>query len=234
MTISEFSFNFNDLEIKQEDLAPLLGFEDGNIPDPFPESIEQAIGLASELCNIKTGYVLFDEISVDAGRNTINIKNQVFNPPKIVITRLKDASSVAVFTATAGAEITDISKKEIENGDPLLGFILDVIGSVTVERATEKMQQKLYEIVSLNEIGISDRFSPGYCEWNVGEQQKLFSLLPAGFCGIILSDSSLMTPIKSVSGFIGIGKSLKQKGYQCHWCTDKNCIYGKIKRMKTI
>jgi len=77
-----------------------------------------------------------------------------------------------------------------------------------------------------------DLFSPGYCNWSMAEQQKLFSLLPPGFCGIQLSPSSLMHPIKSVSGIIGIGTSCKQKGYQCEWCNDKDCIYGRIRRQK--
>jgi hypothetical protein len=46
----------------------------------------------------------------------------------------------------------------------------------------------------------------------VAEQHKLFSLLPPGICGITLSDSALMHPIKSVSGITGIGKHCKQKG----------------------
>jgi hypothetical protein len=86
--------------------------------------------------------------------------------------------------------------------------------------------------MKLKELGISDRFSPGYCDWNVSEQHKLFNLLPESFCGIHLSESSLMNPIKSVSGIIGIGENLKQLGYQCYWCNDPNCIYGKTKRKK--
>ena len=95
-----------------------------------------------------------------------------------------------------------------------------------------KIQKELELDLRVKNLQISDRYSPGYCEWSVAEQQKLFSLLPENFCGISLSDSSLMTPIKSVSGIIGIGKDLKQKGYQCNWCNDQNCIYGRIKRQK--
>ena len=83
-------------------------------------------------------------------------------------------------------------------------------------------------------LKISDSFSPGYCEWSVAEQQELFALLPENFCGVSLSESSLMWPIKSVSGMVAIGSDMEHKGYQCYWCTDKDCIYGKIKRQKKI
>ena len=114
----------------------------------------------------------------------------------------------------------------------MLGYIFDVIGSVAVEKATEKIQEILKGELLKSKLGITDRFSPGYCEWNVAEQQKLFQLMPRGFCGVSLSQSSLMNPIKSVSGIIGIGTGLKEKGYQCQWCSDVNCIYGQIKRKK--
>lgn len=96
----------------------------------------------------------------------------------------------------------------------------------------DKIQKLLEASLQESKLNISDRYSPGYCEWSVAEQAYLFDLLPDNFCGISLSDSFLMDPIKSVSGIIGIGAGLKQKGYQCHWCTDKNCLYGKIKRKK--
>jgi cobalamin-dependent methionine synthase I len=107
-----------------------------------------------------------------------------------------------------------------------------VIGSLITDKTVEKLQEKITALISESEMGITDPFSPGYCNWSVAEQQKIFTLLPENFCGIQLSASSLMRPIKSVSGIIGIGTNCKQKGYQCEWCNDKNCIYGRIRRQK--
>ncbi|MCK7538940.1 MAG: hypothetical protein MZV63_52410 [Marinilabiliales bacterium] len=47
---------------------------------------------------------------------------------------------------------------------------------------------------------ITNRFSPGYCGWDVAEQHKLFSFFKDNFCGITLTESALMNPVKSVSG----------------------------------
>ena len=126
----------------------------------------------------------------------------------------------------------EYSKKISSDKDPLLGYIYDVLGSVVVEKATDKMENRLQESLRSENLNLSDRFSPGYCDWLVAEQKKLFELLPSDFCQVSLSDSCLMSPIKSVSGFIGIGAGLKQSGYQCNWCSDENCIYGKIRRKK--
>jgi len=56
---------------------------------------------------------------------------------------------------------------------------------------------------------ITNRYSPGYCGWDVTEQHKLFQLMPENYCGIKLTPSALMDPVKSISGIIGIGKMLK-------------------------
>jgi cobalamin-dependent methionine synthase I len=63
----------------------------------------------------------------------------------------------------------------------------------------------------------------------VSEQQKLFSFFPENFAGISLSDSSLMNPIKSVSGIAGIGTAVKYLGYACDDCTQADCVFRDLK-----
>lgn len=232
--VREFQYTFDELGIVGSDIEVLMGFDEGAIPDPFPELIEYALKFAPTVSNIRGGYKTFNSNECGIDKKTISIRNQVFNPSKIVITQFKNAGSFALFICTAGSEISQHAKELSSTDDPLLSFVFDVIGSVAVEKATDKMQKSLEAECQKSGLSISDRYSPGYCEWSVSEQQKLFALMPERFCGVSLSESSLMSPIKSVSGIIAIGHNLKQKGYQCHWCTEKNCIYGKIKRQKKI
>lgn len=232
--IEDFQYHFDELGIVEGDIAELLGFDLETLPEPFPDLIAQGLLEAPGLCSIKGGYKIFENIKINVTDNTILIDDQTFSPAKIVVTQFKNATSLALFVCTAGKKISEHSKQIANEGDTLLSYIFDVIGSVTVEKAMIKIQKKLEQKMKENELCISDRFSPGYCEWSVAEQKQLFSLLPGNFCGITLSDSFLMSPIKSVSGMIAIGKEFKQKGYQCNWCTDKNCYYGKIKRQKKI
>ena len=230
--VHTFHYTFDELEIVPADIIELLGFESGEIPEPFPGLIEQALSEVPEFCSIRGGYIVFDDIEMDALNGTVRINEHLFSPSQIVLTQFKNATQLAVFVGTAGAKISEHAKNIANDGDPLTSYIFDVIGSVTVEKAMEKIKKALKAFVGENGLSISDSFSPGYCEWNVAEQQMLFSLLPENFCGVSLSPSSLMSPIKSVSGIIAIGHGMKQKGYQCHWCSDKTCLYGKIKRGK--
>lgn len=230
--IKEFQYNFEELKVEPKDLYELLGFESGEVPEPFPELIQSAISEGPDLTSIKGGYRYFDSVEIDTTEATIALDGACFSPSKVVTTQLKSASAVVLFACTAGAKISEHAKQLSENYDPMMGYVFDVLGSVTVEKAMDKIQQLIFEDAQKEGMSISDRYSPGYCEWNVDEQQMLFALLPQNFCDIKLSDSSLMDPIKSVSGIIGIGNGLAQKGYHCQWCTDENCIYGKLRRKK--
>lgn len=230
--IKEYRFSFESLRITPHDLTPLLGFPGGVIPEPFPELIDQAIKWAPRFCDIRGGYRIFNEVIINCTTNSIEVGEQIFHPSKIVTAQLKNACSCAIFVCTAGTGFTDLAREKESGGDFPLAYILDVLGSVTVEKAMDKLQDKLLAEVRSQGMKISDRYSPGYCDWDTAEQQKLFALLPPAFCGIALSSSSMMSPIKSVSGIIGIGKTMETKGYQCHWCSDVNCLYGKIRRQK--
>lgn len=227
----KFHYSFDELFIQPQEIEELMGFDQGQSPDPFPELIENGLKRAPSLCNIEGGFRIFENFSIDQNNETLRVKDQIFYPGKIVISQLKNATSAALFACTAGAGITDEAKKVTTEGDSFLSYVLDVIGSVTVDKAAEKIQDEILSVIT-PDAGITDPFSPGYCNWSVAEQQKLFALLPPGFCGIALSKSSLMSPIKSVSGISGIGKNCERKGYQCNWCDDITCIYGKIRRIK--
>lgn len=104
------------------------------------------------------------------------------------------------------------------------------IGSVTVENAMDRVQQVLETEMGLQQMRISNRYSPGYCEWHVGGQRSLFSLLDDNRTGVTLTESCLMQPIKSVSGIIGIGTNIQKRPYGCSICHSSTCVYRRIKR----
>jgi chloramphenicol 3-O-phosphotransferase len=109
------------------------------------------------------------------------------------------------------------------------GFIMDTIGSIVVDSAMDIIHEKLALDMEHLGLKVSNRYSPGYCSWDVSEQKKLFSFFPVKFAGISLSDSSLMNPIKSVSGIAGIGKDIKHLGYACNNCTMVDCVFRGLK-----
>ena len=52
-------------------------------------------------------------------------------------------------------------------------------------------------------------------------------------CGVSLTESSLMVPIKSVSGIIGLGPQVRHLDYTCGLCDFKQCYKRKQRIRKS-
>lgn len=192
--------------------------------EDFNSLIDNSLLKIRELRNIMCGFRIFPPEEVEIQRTKIIIEGIEFNTGNIITKRFRKSETVAIFVSTAGSELETESKEMMNKGDVLEGYLLDVIGSELAEEGGNIAENKLSELLSPFSLNITNRYSPGYCKWEVSEQQKLFSLLTEKFCGIALSESSLMTPIKSISGFIGIGKNACKEEYQCTICDVDYCF----------
>ena len=145
----------------------------------------------------------------------------------IILKQLRGSEAYALFVCTAGVEFEAYQQQLKQQGDMLRVFIADALGSVIAERCADRMEQHLQQ--SIDKLGWhhTNRFSPGYCGWHVSEQQLLFPLFQGHTCGVTLNDSSLMVPIKSVSGIIGIGRNVRHLDYTCGLCDYQQCLYNK-------
>jgi hypothetical protein len=213
-----------DLKINPEYILRGMGMTRIDADDYLLSLIEELISKCVLLAEPKATFILFNSISFNLEKQKILIADETFNTGKIVLNSLKKSNSIAIFTATCGDKIETWSKELMKKNFPLEALIVDLIGSEFVEAIVEYLHQFLE--IKAKESGnkVSNRFSPGYCNWPVSDQKNLFTLLQGNNCGIILTESSLMTPIKSVSGFIGIGPTLKKADYSCQVCSDLNCI----------
>lgn len=223
ITIEELYIAPDELEFDREFIRRAMGYRNSEDAEFINDEIEKVLKEAPGMVDIKAGYALFDPAHVSFENDKFTIAGQRFDSEKIITSRLKKAESIAIFAATIGPTMENESKKEMSEGDPLRGYVIDTAASEIVELAADKLELALADEVGQREWEITNRYSPGYCGWHVSEQQKLFSLLPDNFLGIALSPSSLMIPVKSVSGVIGVGSDVKKREYQCSICDMKNC-----------
>ncbi|MHC1732856.1 MAG: vitamin B12 dependent-methionine synthase activation domain-containing protein [Bacteroidales bacterium] len=202
-----------------------MGYSPGTAPEPVSELIREVSEELMPLEEVRSEYRIFENVTSSHGDKTIEVDGFVFAVKPIIFRQIKDADKVALFICTAGPEVSLRSRRSMKEGDLLRGYVYDVIGSEVVENAADRMQEELRLAVAAGGLKITNRFSPGYCGWDVAEQHKLFSFFPDNYSGITLTESALMNPVKSVSGLIGIGRKVLYAPYQCHLCEDKNCIY---------
>ncbi len=202
-----------------------MGYSPGTAPEPVSDLIKEVAEELMPLGGVNAEYNIFNRLSSDTNNKSIEIEGVVFEVKPIIFSQIKKAQWAALFICTAGAEVGLRSRRSMNEGDLLRGYVYDVIGSEVVENAADRMQEELRLEVAVRGLKVTNRFSPGYCGWDVAEQHKLFSFFPDNYCGITLTESALMNPVKSVSGLIGIGREVRYAPYQCHLCDDKNCIY---------
>ncbi|MBQ8582057.1 MAG: hypothetical protein IJ478_08265, partial [Alistipes sp.] len=127
-----------------------------------------------------------------------------------------------------GSLFSDEAHELNAQGDFLEAYIIDAIGSLTVERAMDKIHKALEVEQAERGMNITNRYSPGYCNWPLRDQRPLFDFVGENPTGIALSESCLMHPIKSVSGVIGIGVKVRRRAYGCVICQNKTCIYRRL------
>ena len=228
--IKEYNFKFDELIINQEEISSVLGYADNPLPASFNEYVKMALHDAKYLTDIRGAYTILENVKIDYKKHSLLVGEKELKVGKAVCSELKGAERLAFYVCTAGKIISEKSTSLLQGSDPVLGYVYDVLGSIITEAAGDKMQSFLKSENVINGDQLTNRYSPGYCQWPVSDQHKLFSFFHENICGISLTDSSLMNPVKSISGVIGIGKNVKYREYVCTLCSSKDCIYRKIKK----
>ena len=161
------------------------------------------------------------------------VKDQpAFDMGSIILRQLRGSEAYALFVCTAGVEYEDYQQRLKKDGDMVRVFIADALGSVIAEHCADQMEVSLQESIDKLNWHHTNRFSPGYCGWHVSQQQLLFPQFEGNTCGVSLTESSLMVPIKSVSGIIGLGEKVRKLEYTCGLCDFKQCYKRKSKLAK--
>ena len=226
--IREYCFDFEKLPVTKERISRAMGYGSADTGPEFNRCFETIKIETPRHCDIKAGFRLFSRESITVRKDGFSCNDLFFNTGALIAQKLKAAGEMAFFLVTAGIGIDTWSRSAFAAGDFLEGYMIDTFGSAIAEAAADAVEVKIEEHAAALAQFITNRYSPGYCGWDVGEQQKLFSLLPDKFCGVTLTGSSLMVPIKSVSGVIGVGKKAEKKDYQCSICEMTHCIRRRV------
>jgi cobalamin-dependent methionine synthase I len=141
----------------------------------------------------------------------VQVGNSTFSLPKGIefisakmAGAFRNCDFVLCFAATLGPKIQAEIDRLTGNSNLADACIVDAIGSVGAEQIVERFHRHMERNMRRNGRSVSLRFSPGYCDWSLEEQAKLFKVIETRRIGIDLSDSYLMIPSKSVSGMFGI------------------------------
>lgn len=212
-----------DLDLSRVRVEHALGYDGGAAPEPIPTLIEDILAEAPCRLNVRGGYRILHPSGVRVLKNRIELEGVPFDTGEPIASLVETAGTFAVFVATAGPELDEWGKGFFSGGDLMGGYVVDALGTVVAERACDWMEDYLQDTADALGWGVTAQYGPGYCGWHLSEQHKLFGLLPPGFCGVTLSESALMRPVKSVSGIIGMGEQAERRAHGCVICTLATC-----------
>ena len=218
----------SQIEVISGDIQKLLGEQQGVIDEHASGLVEAYIAECLRISSPAGAFVLTEALEASSPEALL-IQGVSFDTGKIIPKMLRNSHSYAFLMVTAGPEPENLARSLMTEGNYLEGYIVDLVASAFVDSAADQLQEQLRSQALSDGMQITNRYSPGYCGWAVEEQQKLFSLFPEDCCGISLSDSSLMNPVKSISGIIGIGAEVRYRDYTCELCSMKDCHFRRVR-----
>ena len=217
------NINYHDLRLSLADVCEQMGYGDATPDDDVMAEVRAVGDMAAAVARPRFCYMVADG-TLDLVRDTLTIGGTELHVGRIISRQLRGSEAFALFVATAGAEFEDLQMRLKDDDDMVRTFIADSFGSVIAEHTADIMEECLQGELDGRGWRHTNRFSPGYCGWHVSEQQRLFPLFGVERpCGVRLTESSLMVPIKSVSGVIGLGPGVRKLEYSCGLCDYKDC-----------
>lgn len=150
-------------------------------------------------------------------------------------TPLKHIAGAAQALALGGFTLGEAVSREISalmsSGSLALAYMLDAIASCGAEKGAAILQELFFRsLADQGKTGAATRvlmYSPGYCGWHISAQRRLFAYLEPECIGLVLSDSFLMRPLKSISGVLAAGDAeihqISGSFPFCTSCRGRNC-----------
>lgn len=211
----------DDIAFDRDHLLKSLGISDGAADAYLLQTVSEISTYCLEISKPCVSLSVFSDVHFGKETGKMFLEGFTFSINKMILSALCESTEIAVFIGTCGSEVERFSKKMMDEGNLLEGYIADLAGSQIAEGIAVYIHRQLR---TKRDDHVSNRYSPGYCKWHVKDQHHLFEIMKENCCGVSLNASALMNPIKSVSGIIGLGDRVHFKNYSCSICGEAHCL----------
>lgn len=182
------------------------------------------LDLGKELLEPCTIYGIFSVKSIE--EEIVKLENGLSFKSEHLAKLLHGTDQVVVMARTIGHVLEEKARYLTDQGDLFTAYLLDIYGNIAVGLLGRMMYRQIKEQYS--SYGVTVQMEPGQLDWNIREQTIVHKLISLDKIGVSLSDSCLMTPIKSTTAVFGVGDPEKvQEGLpSCTYCSKKDkCTY---------
>ena len=140
---------------------------------------------------------------------------------------LEGCGRVVVFAATVGLGIDRLIER-YKALSPARALMLQAVGAERVEALCGAFCRQLSDEAAGEGLCARPRFSPGYGDLPLALQRDIFAALDCPRrIGLTLNDSLLMSPSKSVTAIVGLGRGPGHAAGGCGACARRDCQFRK-------
>jgi hypothetical protein len=169
-------------------------------------------------------YTLYEVESNREKADRVSLGGGVVFRGRGIALAMSGADIAALFAVTLGWTIEQHIKERFSTSTAD-AYILDTLASVAAESLAHQVHGDIASRAKEWGFFVGHRYSPGYCDWSLSEQKELFTLLHPEEIGIELNDSYMMSPRKSITAIVGLGKDRETiEKSPCATCPREDCM----------
>jgi hypothetical protein len=133
-------------------------------------------------CTIKDGSVIIDNLNIKSAS---------------LAACMKDCDGACLFAATLGAGVDRLINQRMKI-DSAEALCLQACAAAKIEEYCDSVEKEL--------PNHRPRFSPGYGDFDITHQTDILRMLDAQKIGLTETKTHMLTPLKSVTAVIGVGR----------------------------
>ncbi|SHF15676.1 Uncharacterized 2Fe-2 and 4Fe-4S clusters-containing protein, contains DUF4445 domain [Caldanaerobius fijiensis DSM 17918] len=211
-----------------------MGYKEiSSIPQDILKEVDEAISHSMSLIKPMVVYERLP-FEVNEREKVVLVDGKYQFKGDYLIRNIKGADSLIIAITTIGPDIDELCDKHFSLGDYFKGMVYDAIGAAALGSLNRKFWLQLVNTAKNEGIGITHRLSPGHNDWDIKDQEVIFSILDGSSIGVELSENFMMKPIKSLSVVYGMGKGIpvSRVDHDCIDCELDNCAFRVMPRAK--
>lgn len=200
-----------------------LGYGNHAVDDQTLSLIQEVFTELDQIAEKRIVYRIFDIVHVSEARIKIE---QMEIESRSLGRNLKGCKKVLMLGATLGVGV-DLLMKRYSCTQIAKAVVMQACAAAVLEEYLNEWQEKKKEELHSEGWYLRPRFSPGYGDFPLKHQKDMLGMLEAAKkIGLTMTDSSMLSPTKSVTAVIG----LTRKEEHCHRngceeCAKIDCIY---------
>lgn len=201
-----------------------MGFRD-EIPEIHIREMTEKI--INELAEVASPRFLCKDTDLKITDNKVEFSGFIVDS-KNLAAHLRDCQGGVIFAATLGSSV-DMLIYKYSMISPAKAVAAQSAASAMIEMYADELCEEYSGELANNGLNLTPRFSPGYGDFPLEHQKDILRVLDAEkTIGLCVTDSDMLTPVKSITAVMGKTKiKYDCKSNKCHRCLNTGCAYRK-------